>query len=230
MGGGNRPPKLLRAERADIPDIIRVVMTAEKRNPLHILLSPSDKNVIEDWTTLLNLIIDHPQFLIMKAIDVETSEIAACAIWQFKNYELEDTKSHPQYLAAAGMMLLDDSKDDKPTLGQYVNDSINEFLKSWSKTKFLYVAVLMTDPRFQRRGYGTALMKYGHSRADQDNVPAILVASPIGHPLYLSLGWRELSTGLEIDLRRWIPYADKGDQGWGVYRFYHMLRLPHMAV
>jgi len=71
-------------------------------------------------------------------------------------------------------------------------------------------------------------MNYGHSRADQDKVPAVLIATPVGHPLYLSLGWNEIPTGLKVDLRKFVPYADKGDQGWGVYRFYYMLRLPHV--
>lgn len=155
--------------------------------------------------------MDNPEVIIMKAVDVETNEIAACALWQLCGYGT-DTKDTP-YIGAAGMILLENSKNERSSLGDYIKDNINEYRTSWfQKTKYLYVAALFTDPRFQRRGYATALMNYGHSRADQDKVPAVLIATPVGHPLYLSLGWKEIPTGLKVDLRKFVPYADKGDR------------------
>jgi GNAT superfamily N-acetyltransferase len=169
------PPKLLRAERTDIPDLVRVYLNAEKGNLLHMLQWPSNKDATKIFTKMFNMVIDAPQILFMKAIDVEINAISAFAIWQFHGYEQEeDINAHPRYFGAAGMLMAN-AQDDPympDPLGKYINDEFTGFLDSWFKsTKYISTAWLMTDPRFQRRGIGTALMKYGHNLADQDGVP-----------------------------------------------------------
>jgi len=115
-------------------------------------------------------------------------------------------------------------------LGQYIKDSMDKFLTGWpSDTKHLYLGLLMTDPKFQRRGIGSALLQWGAQLADKDRVPSFLIASPVGHPLYRSLGWQETGEGIRIQLREWIAGAEAGDKGLGVYKFYFMFRMPLTA-
>jgi GNAT superfamily N-acetyltransferase len=240
MGGESHrpryePPKLQRAERADIPDLARVWINAEKGNLVHKLQWPSKKDAAKLFIKMLNIVIDVPQILCMKAIDVETNVISAFAIWQFHGYDLhtENLKSTLQHFGAAGILMANSEDDpyDPDPLGKYINDEFKEFFHSWFKsTKFISVAWLMTDPQFQRRGIGTALMQFGHNIADQEGTLLALIASPVGHPLYNSLGWKDISTGLTLNLTEWVPWAKNGDQGWGVYRFYYMLRLPLRVV
>ena len=70
------------------------------------------------------------------------------------------------------------------------------------------------------------MLDWGHKRADDDRVPCFLAASPVGHPWYQSVGWKDVDKPFQIDLRSWVMYAENGDQGWGTYTYYYMLRLP----
>ncbi|KAH8769379.1 hypothetical protein F5882DRAFT_302053, partial [Hyaloscypha sp. PMI_1271] len=91
------------------------------------------------------------------------------------------------------------------------------------------LVLLMTDPAFQRRGIGTALLKWGHALADAEQVPCFLCASPFGWPLYRALGWHQVGEEVVVDLKEFVKYAEGGDQGWGVYKMRFMLRLPRVT-
>jgi hypothetical protein len=39
-----------------------------------------------------------------------------------------------------------------------------------------------------------------------------LVATPMGHPLYLSVGWKEIAEPITIDFREFAPGAKSGDK------------------
>jgi ribosomal protein S18 acetylase RimI-like enzyme len=48
-----------------------------------------------------------------------------------------------------------------------------------------------TDPKYQGKGAGSQLMRWGLSQADEQGVEAFLEASPDAVPLYERLGFRE---------------------------------------
>jgi len=236
------PPIILPAVRADIPELVRVHVDALHADLLTILQFPSPEKFTRAMIKLLDENFDAPQLLIMKALDAETKEITAMAIWQLKGYDPKELGvDHSNFGAAsklfrpqdlsAGVLLANVQQEPQSAIGQYIQSQFTAFLDSWTKgTKYIYLALLMTDPRFQRRGIGTAMLNWGHERADRDDVPAILIASPVGHPLYQSVGWKDVSMPLQVDLKDWVQYAEKGDMGWGTYRFYYMLRLPKTAA
>ena len=58
---------------------------------------------------------------------------------------------------------------------------------------------LNTSPKFQRRGLGSELVKYGLEKADRDGVVVYLSGSPMGVPLYRKLGFEEVGK-LELNL------------------------------
>src|SRR5262249_13444987 len=57
-----------------------------------------------------------------------------------------------------------------------------------------YLGLLATHPDYQRRGAGTMLCKVGLDIADKHNSHISVFCSPMGHPLYLHLGWRDVAT------------------------------------
>ncbi|KAI2784424.1 hypothetical protein F4815DRAFT_455718 [Daldinia loculata] len=63
----------------------------------------------------------------------------------------------------------------------------------------VFLEVLATMEAFQKRGYGTALVKWGTDLADQLGVECYLDASPAGKPLYEANGYveQDVSTILE---------------------------------
>jgi predicted N-acetyltransferase YhbS len=58
---------------------------------------------------------------------------------------------------------------------------------------------LNISPKFQRRGLGSQLVKYGLEKADGDEVMVYLSGSPMGVPVYRKLGFEEVGR-LELDL------------------------------
>jgi predicted N-acetyltransferase YhbS len=69
---------------------------------------------------------------------------------------------------------------------------------------------LNTSPKFQRRGLGSQLVKYGLEKADGDEVMVYLSGSPMGVPVYRKLGFEEVGR-LELDL------SDFGGEGSHVH-------------
>ncbi|KAI9737915.1 MAG: hypothetical protein M1834_009285 [Cirrosporium novae-zelandiae] len=58
---------------------------------------------------------------------------------------------------------------------------------------------LCTDPKYQHRGAGTALVKWGCEKADEKGLPCYVEASMTGYPIYRSCGFEDLER-LELDL------------------------------
>ncbi|CAG8975056.1 hypothetical protein HYALB_00011835 [Hymenoscyphus albidus] len=110
------------------------------------------------------------------------------------------------------------SKNKTSALATHLQNQFNSFLTSWtSPTKHLYLSGLYTHPSFQRRGIGTAVLNYGHEKADRESVPNFLIASAMERPLYTHKRWKEVG-GVSVDLKDWVEGAEGGDAGWGVYR------------
>lgn len=57
----------------------------------------------------------------------------------------------------------------------------------------LDLAALSVDPSYQRRGLATALVKAGLDRADVDNLPTYLEATPEGALLYPRVGFQKMA-------------------------------------
>jgi GNAT superfamily N-acetyltransferase len=55
----------------------------------------------------------------------------------------------------------------------------------------LRLQILGTLPRYQRRGLGTALCKWGMKRARRDGVVITLISSPMGYKLYEHIGFQD---------------------------------------
>lgn len=59
--------------------------------------------------------------------------------------------------------------------------------------------MLHTDPQYQGRGAGSALMEWGKAKADELGLPIYLESSPKGHGFYLKHGFKDYEV-LDIDL------------------------------
>ena len=173
------PPIVLPAERHDIPELVRIYLDAESTNLLHNLMFSSRKKQGREVVKLLEDNFDNPHLLLVKAVDAESGDITAMAAWIRRGYTAEELgisapeaavkNLHPLQLNA-GIVHADTEEKSPPGLGQYINDQMKSFLDEWTKDlKHISLELLMTDPRYQRRGIGTAMLKWGHAKAGESS-------------------------------------------------------------
>jgi ribosomal protein S18 acetylase RimI-like enzyme len=78
-------------------------------------------------------------------------------------------------------------------------DAANEVFSWMGSVKTLYpteywsLAWLGVSPKCQRTGIGKRLLQWGIDRSEEEQVPAVLVATEVGKPLYEKMGFREVS-------------------------------------
>jgi hypothetical protein len=93
------------------------------------------------------------------------------------------------------------------------------------------LALLATDPEYERRGAGSLLTKWGCEVADKYKIPCYLEASKKGYPIYKRLGFEEVSPEgesciLQFDVSRFTGRG--GDEGDMVYLTTMARKAPGM--
>jgi GNAT superfamily N-acetyltransferase len=237
------PPPLFPAVKADIPAILAIWLAARAPDLLVQTVSRPDEQA--RLTLFLNERFSNPLASIIKAVDwKDPNRITAVGIWEKKNYSspspsgcLEASVSGTENgggKCCVGFLISGNGNTKEGEKGTPIEDFIRDrqlaFNDTWPNgVKHMELVLLMTDPAFQHRGIGTALLKWGHALADAEQVPCFLCASPFGWPLYRALGWHQVGEELVIELKEFVKYAEGGDQGWGVYKMRFMLRLPRVT-
>ncbi|KAI1461881.1 acyl-CoA N-acyltransferase [Annulohypoxylon moriforme] len=72
----------------------------------------------------------------------------------------------------------------------------------WGDMPHVYLAILHTDPKHQRRGAGGMLVKQVVDEARKLGLVACLQSSPAGHELYKKCGFHDINL-LSTDLSKW---------------------------
>ncbi|KAK2062008.1 hypothetical protein LY76DRAFT_589863 [Colletotrichum caudatum] len=90
--------------------------------------------------------------------------------------------------------------------------------------KCVVLQALATDPRDQRRGVATELVRHGLEEVvDPQGLPCWVHASPASRNVYVKAGFEEAGRS-DYDLDEWAPGGKGGNRGWGRYTFRYMLR------
>jgi predicted N-acetyltransferase YhbS len=71
-------------------------------------------------------------------------------------------------------------------------ENANKHLGEGKVEETWYLKTLAVSPKFQRKGVGTALVKWGMERARLNGERLYVDASYVGKPLYLKLGFNEV--------------------------------------
>lgn len=238
--------KILLAQRSDIPELVEVVLEASRANVFQFFLTPTPssleqtrKEAIEE----LNKNFDREGLIFLKGCD-GSGEIRGVGAWEMRGWgskdkegeERDGSRGEGDMLFAGGLLNLQkasreiEKRDRREELKTHILANFASFLTSWAApTKHLYLSALFTHPKFQGRGIGSALLEYGHEMADREGIPCFLIGTPVGHPFYVHKGWNEIGE-FGIDLKDWVEGGERGDLGWGVYKFWYMVRMPRTAV
>ena len=227
-------PVLLPAEPADISALAALQIAAYRFDLDTRLIVASDATFKEVAVSMVQGQIVSPEYLIMKAVHPENGDIMGWGSWKFVHYPEIDAKVRQQAEAASttndptGSESMPEQAESDPSssLGSSNERCLRKVMNSWmGERQFLLLTMLVTEPRYQRRGVGSALVRWGNAKADADNVPSFLEGSPFAYKLYLKCGWK-LVEKHDVDLREWTPYGKRYDMGYGIYSHYYMIRLP----
>ena len=174
------------------------------------------------------------KFSIIKATSEDAGEILGwqrCSLFGYKQLEgkeaavgIEDVKNETQ-TATQGIGHSSGAKQPFDLGSIIVNDSARMQIERMSDKRYIYLNSLVTDPSHQGQSIGSALVHWATSKADADRVPYWLQSSPVAHGVYANAGFKDAGR-LDIDLSKFAPGGKKGQRGWKVYEFRHMLRLP----
>lgn len=247
------PPLILPVGKEDAGPISVFSFEATAWSPMGAFFHPSPADrakAVQDLEAgLLASLEDPARFTMMKAVDTETGELASYATWEHishrgrriapdaarKEGDVEElpgvlsppaTKKDEEKKAEEG----EEPSDPRRRLGAHVGAETARFRDAWAAgLDYVELRGLATAPRFQRRGYATALLEWGHRRADAEGRVGFLLGSPAARLLYAGLGWHEVGQ-IVVDMREWAPEARAGDRGWGTWKLYHMIRLPRAVT
>ncbi|KAL1994165.1 hypothetical protein VTN49DRAFT_2834 [Thermomyces lanuginosus] len=163
-----------------------------------------------------------------KAVDSETGEIAGCACWTIYEHDQEVTKPIDEQvkarmpsgipelrldaMAAFWTLLLRKKREvlgiPRPEPGQSV-DGVTKLRKR------VELDLLIVDPKYQGRGIGKMLLKWGFEYAEKAKLPIYIEATEAGRPVYEK-------AGLKILLEDLFDSTQYG--GIGQARFFFMLK------
>jgi hypothetical protein len=176
------------------------------------------------------------KFSILKAVDDETGEIMGSIVWIFYGYDTKKLNEDKKSVAAPDNK--DKEKSPEPEKSEADMDPCERMekltdadMQRWQEilmppdTKCMIICGISVGSKFQSRGVGTALIRYGTSRADADGVFCWVHSSEAGYHVFKKNGFEVVGT-LEMDLDEYATVPQPGGSKWGLYTFRYMKRLP----
>lgn len=170
---------------------------------------------------------------VVKAVHAETSEIMGFVCWSHRGYvprkpQPETTKGRFSDLASdseqprSKVQVMEDMEDAH--FRDFMTEIMPEGVKCW------FVVSLNVAPKFQGMGVGKALLRWGTSRAEKDNVFAWVHSSDSAWKAYAACGFQIVRV-LRTDLDRYAEADALGkgpgaDGKWGVYTVRYMVYNP----
>lgn len=221
------PPAILDlvpAEQADIPRLVEIDVSASATDNASIVafLGQSKDRATQVAESLQKAFADET-YSNIKAVDRETGIIAGWVTWSTPTDErIQEFDSEATDLATDAAAQGPD--ENTSPLAQHVKAFAQQWTRSMTgKGRHVNMRAVFTDPAFQRRGVGSAIVQCCCQAADEAGLPVIVQATPFGRPVYAKAGFVTV-TQLDLDLRDWVPDGKANDRGYGNYTLYYMVR------
>ncbi|GAM83796.1 hypothetical protein ANO11243_017860 [Dothideomycetidae sp. 11243] len=230
---------------ADIPDCARIAGLAFE-NDRHTQLkarSPTDPyNHEEGMRGGLRYWLGKPagEHLTTLATDESTGETVGWVVWGLKGLDKPATKSGEtttestsEAAETATAIASEANNDNHKTARQKLEAYTSADMQTWMArlmppgTRCMYICSIAVHPAWQHKGVGSALLKPGLARADEEGVFCWVHSSAAGADTFAKHGFVEVGK-LDLDLDEWNlervdPPEGEGEK-WGLYTFKYMKR------
>lgn len=173
-------------------------------NKIHYPLGEPSQKTLDEVTSSIRDGIVNKGILFIKCVDSATGEFLAAARWRYvkpqdPNAE-ELTWGEVDAAFAEPLPTFDESI---PAMLEEFHDTFNDKKREVLGTRPYYVLdTLVTYKQHERKGAGSALVRWGCQKADEAGVATYLEASPMGEPMYARHGF-EPAGKMELDLRKY---------------------------
>ena len=230
----------------DIPNLAHIAGEAflSDRHTQMKALGADPYNHEQTMTEALSTWIQRPpdRCHLIKAVDDTTQEILGWVCWGFRGFQAqppapEASSSDPKGAKAdkGSEPAPTASVDEPPPLEE--TDLIKRLealtdadMQHWMSqlmppgTKCMFIISIVVAPAYQGRGVGSALIRYGTKRADDDGVYCWVHASEAGYHPFAKQGFKVVGQ-LRIDLDEYAPVPPPEGGKWGEYIFRYMKRV-----
>ncbi|EXJ70812.1 uncharacterized protein A1O5_05802 [Cladophialophora psammophila CBS 110553] len=172
------------ADEADAPRIVEIERLAYASNPLNPILFPGPfppEATAARAEGLVKQLHEDPTVRWMKVLDTETGEVAAFAKWNIIKEPRERSRAR-QFGPGCNVEACEEFFGG-------IHRKRNELMGGKA---YCLLDLLQTDPKYQGRGAGGMLIKWGLDIADELHLPAYLESSPVAHNLYQKFGFRDI--------------------------------------
>ncbi|KAK3322858.1 acyl-CoA N-acyltransferase [Apodospora peruviana] len=254
---------IIPAQRNDIPILAAISEAALEKDSQTEMKSHGGKEAFsmkEYSLSSLPGLLRKPKARVIKAVDTNTGVIMGHCIWGFRGMHPPDfpaddddddtpnpTSSSadvndPQFTENSNAGEPDEAKDDGGPIARLERFTDADF-KEWMDSVMpegaacLYIIGLYVLPAFQRRGVGSALLKWGTDLVDaaaaDKNAFAWVHSSAGAWKAYEKAGFEVVRT-LDVDLDEYAPVPapeDRYEGGkWGRYVFRYMIYRSKLKV
>lgn len=225
---------VLPAVESDVAAMSRIMgdAFAADRHTMIKDLGRADGSVADDMEpALTSWITGSPRATVLKAVDDLSGEMLGWVCWS-RNYDVADDARPSQLAAPRPIPTAPPARKDESNAAARLERLTNDDLVRWQRdvmpagSRCRFVVAVAVSPVAQSRGVGSALISWGTSRADADNVFCWVHSSEIGRQVFSRAGFVEVGH-LTVDLDEFAPRpavpAEQPDR-WGTYTFHHMRR------
>ncbi|KAK1589882.1 acyl-CoA N-acyltransferase, partial [Colletotrichum navitas] len=203
----------------DVPALLRVHTAAFKTDQFSnlMLLNRDEDAHHEVMGRSIRRWISDPAAKLTRALD-EDGRLVGWSCWIVKTgYEEEPAPIRdPVADAGAGRAEAGHAERGPPPEAQKEQDPARALgglmfrdMTSWEGKhlggkRYVVLQALATDPRYQRQGVATKLVRHGLEKVDSQGFPCWIHASPTSHSLYVKAGFEEVGRS-DYDLDEWAP-------------------------
>ena len=202
--------KVLPATEADVPRLMEIQFAAFADSPWDHMINETENNTPTTRQAAGNRLLNHmrttPYAHVCKCVDTRSAEIVGSCIWDLH----AEQRSKAEVAQDHDMLSMAWEQDEEKRKRAYaVTGMVMEGRRRTMENRpYGLLMYMCVDPKYQRRGAGSLLVRWGLDRCEELGIPAFLEASEYGAPMYDKLGYVVVATPQAVIEGKVVQYQE----------------------